>query len=218
MNINPWDNSGGSGNGDSINNGGTGPTETHPKIPLNTYFTVDCHAREDDNDGGYAEITMAGTIPIDSPAVDRDWNIEPLVSLGTTGGGYSKTMHYTLVDFNPCHGPDCGDCKYTYDADVGMTASMWRLPPAPVTEWKVWFAPGFDSGNSVEGVKQVLPGCTDPAGYYSHEMAESYLLMCFNGPEEEFPLIFRDGEVIKVKGLNNGANRDVTYAFHISAK
>jgi len=42
--------------------------------------------------------------------------------------------------------------------------------------------------------------------------------MCFNGPGEEFPFAFRDGEVITVKAENNRGVRDVTYGFHISPK
>jgi hypothetical protein len=196
--------------------GGTAPAATPSATPLNSYFTVNCHAREERDNGGYTEITVDGTIPIDDPAADRDWILEPKVSWGGTGARETRKMHYTYVDYHACDQPNC-NCKYAYDAYGGQQATIGRLPRTPVTAWKAWFsAVTSDSGNTATEVKTVLPACIFP--FPSKADADSASIMCFNGPGEEFSFSFRDGEVITVKGKNNGGVRDVTYGFHISAK
>jgi hypothetical protein len=72
---------------------------------LNTYFTVNCHAREDKDNGDYTEITVDGTLPKDNPAVDRDWNSGSKAGLGGTGAGETGKMHYTYVDYHPVISP-----------------------------------------------------------------------------------------------------------------
>jgi hypothetical protein len=100
---------------------------------------------------------------------------------------------------------------------VGQQATIWRLPKTPVTAWKAWFsAVTSDTGNTATEVRSVLPACIFPPPTKAEADAAS--IMCFNGPGEEFPFNFRDGEVIAVIGQNNGGVRDVTYGFHISAK
>lgn len=148
--------------------------------------------------------------------MDRDWNKEPQVSWGGTGSGETKKMYYTYVYYRPCDKPDC-TCKYTYEAYVGQQVSIWRLPPAPITAWKVYFSGvTSDAADTATEVKSVLPACTYPPP--SKASADAASIMCFNGPGEEFPFNFCDGEVITVKGKNNRGVRDVTYGFHISAK
>jgi hypothetical protein len=195
--------------------------------PMHTYFSVNCHAHEDRGDGSYTDITQDGDIPVD---MIREWDEEPYLSNNLMYTGDTVKINYYYIDYIKCFpdDKDCGDCRYIFEGPSWANAIIYRNLNSSAQNWYArfnFFGTGYqniiDENYIPPGVKQVLPGCTDPFSQEDMNLGAEYAaIMCQPITEGDLgsPFTLREGEVIHDNEKDEGYFREVTYVFHFGSE